>query len=424
VKLKTSLFKPSRIWILLLFVAMIPAKLQLVAFAEHAYLIPSDILMFLFAFGLLLIIMQRGLKIGPVPFFLFGLVLIAMILSSFNASSIHTLGYVKIFIFDILAFYAATVLVSNTDDLEYVLAVVLLFGAALAIGGLIEFLIHGKGLLTAISSLSSRERWILRVGGTWTYPAYLGAGLNLLIPVAFASALEFSDSPRLRRLSQVAFILMLLAVGATITRSVLLSTGVSLFLLMLYYRHTLFRGRMLLVLVVVATLLVVSPLGSLIYSRFLGLGQTGIDQESFAERFTVWGEALKLFSQSPLIGIGPFSFLTKGSPQVGYHQIHNYWLQILTELGLLGLSAFAVLFLMVFWQLYRVSRNVASPWRGVAVGVMIAWIAILLQALSDNHLFGEEFGIVFWFMTGAIWYLHRHAGKASSAERSLASPLP
>jgi O-antigen ligase len=400
----------KKMWMLLLFASIIPAKYRLISFAEHVYLIPSDFIILLFLFYLLLMTLRGRLKVGPVPFFLFGLALISVIVASLNAATVHAVGYVKILLFDILAFYAATVLVSDSGDLEYVLKVALIFGAALAVGGLVEFLNLGTDLLSSVGNLTARERWALRVGGTWTYPAYLGAGLNLIIPIAFACAIEFTSRPRLRLLSQIAFVLMLSAAAATITRSVLLSTMASLFLLLLYYRRRLFRGRGLLVWVVVAILVTVSPLGQLILSRFSGLGQSGIDQESFIERFKVWKEALRLFSQSPLIGIGPFSFLTKG--RVGYHQIHNYWLQLLTELGLLGCVAFAALFGMMFLRLCRVSRNVSRPWRGAVVGVMVAWIGIMLQAFSDNHLFAEEFGIAFWFLTGAVWHLNRKPGEA------------
>ena len=127
----------------------------------------------------------------------------------------------------------------------------------------------------------------------------------------------------------------------------------------------------------VAILVSVTPLGQLILGRFSGLGQSGIDQESFVERFALWKEALRLFGQSPLIGIGPFSFLTKG--RIGYHQIHNYWLQLLTELGLLGFVVFAMLFGMIFLWLCRISRSVSPPWRGVVIGVVIAWIAIIFS---------------------------------------------
>jgi putative inorganic carbon (HCO3(-)) transporter len=413
-----SMFKISaptmkRAWILLLFVAIIPAKFSLISFAQHVYLIPSDFLMLLFIFYSLLLVLQGRFRIGPVPFFPFGFALISIIAASFNANSIHAIGYVKIFLFDIFAFYAGTILISHPKDLEYFLIVVLLFGTVLALGALVQFLNVGTDILASVSNLSARERWMLRVGGTWTYPAYLGAGLNLLMPIAVASALVFSERPKIRRLSQLAVILMLLAAAATVTRSVLLSAAVSLFLLMLYFRRRLLHGRVLVALGAVALLVFISPLGQLIQGRFLGIGQSDIDQASFEQRFELWDEAIALFQESPLIGIGPFSFLTKGSTDLGSHQIHNYWLQILAELGLFGLTAFVVLFGLVLLKLYRGSRNIVAPWRGIMVGVMISWTALMLQALSDNHLFGEEFGIALWLITGAVWHLDRVTREAN-----------
>jgi hypothetical protein len=149
----------KKTWMFLLFASIIPAKYRLVSFAEHVYLIPSDFIVLLLLFHLLLMTLRGRLKVGPVPLFLFGLALISVVVSSVNAASVHAVGYIKIFLFDILVFYAATVLVSDSGDLEYVLKVALIFGAALAVGSLVEFLNLGTDLLSSVHGLTQRT-WV------------------------------------------------------------------------------------------------------------------------------------------------------------------------------------------------------------------------------------------------------------------------
>lgn len=63
---------------------------------------------------------------------------------------------------------------------------------------------------------------------------------------------------------------------------------------------------------------------------------------------------------------------------------HNYYLTLLSEVGLPGLLAYGFLWLSVFWQTARLSRRLASPERGVAVGLLAAWTALAVHHLVDK----------------------------------------
>jgi len=80
---------------------------------------------------------------------------------------------------------------------------------------------------------------------------------------------------------------------------------------------------------------------------------------------------------------------------------HNYYLNLLAEVGLPGLLAYALFWLAIVAQTMRVSRRLAWPERGVAVGLLAAWAALAVHHLVDklyvNNIYvhlGAMFGLL------------------------------
>ena len=63
---------------------------------------------------------------------------------------------------------------------------------------------------------------------------------------------------------------------------------------------------------------------------------------------------------------------------------HNYYLNLLAEVGLPGLLAYLIFWLAVVWQTIRAARRLAWPERGVAVGLLAAWAALAVHHLVDK----------------------------------------
>jgi len=63
---------------------------------------------------------------------------------------------------------------------------------------------------------------------------------------------------------------------------------------------------------------------------------------------------------------------------------HNYYLNLLAEVGLPGLLAYLLFWLAVAGQTIRVARRLAWPERGVAVGLLAAWAALAVHHLVDK----------------------------------------
>ena len=127
------------------------------------------------------------------------------------------------------------------------------------------------------------------------------------------------------------------------------------------------------------------------------------------ERFYMWKEAWAKFSDHPVAGIGPGN-----SPVVDYRYVlpqridrsplihpHNILFHLLAETGVIGASAFLILYGYILRHLYRGWKISGSPW---VLGVFLATISVLLNGMSENFVFGvlpvkqSE-----WFLLGMVW---------------------
>jgi O-antigen ligase len=63
---------------------------------------------------------------------------------------------------------------------------------------------------------------------------------------------------------------------------------------------------------------------------------------------------------------------------------HNYYLNLLAEVGLPGLLAYVVFWTFIIGQTVWLARRLAWPERGVAVGLLAAWVALAVHHLVDK----------------------------------------
>ena len=63
---------------------------------------------------------------------------------------------------------------------------------------------------------------------------------------------------------------------------------------------------------------------------------------------------------------------------------HNYYLNLAAETGLIGLVGYLVLWGIVFWQTWRVTRRAHGFARGLGIGLLGAWTHLSVHHLLDN----------------------------------------
>lgn len=109
-------------------------------------------------------------------------------------------------------------------------------------------------------------------------------------------------------------------------------------------------------------------------------------------RTELWSKALELWIQNPLIGIGVGNFEKDGALQLS---VHNFIIEILVELGVLGLFLFALYFFVVVIALIKL-KNIQTTDSAVAIGLLV--YSLVVMFFSGR----VQASILFWFSSGLV----------------------
>jgi len=250
-----------------------------------------------------------------------------------------------------------------------------------------------------------------RAGGLKVHPNILGYYYEFVWPLALALAL--SRGPMLLRLVGAAGALSALGgVVLTLSRASWLTFPLSAALLiLLVYRDRLFSRSSLLVFGLVAVIGAIAGIyaGPLIWERL-----TADDGGSAAQRGPLNAAALALFARFPIVGVGLNNFGNQFAilDQTGLsrlaglfdrsnHVVHNLHILILTEVGIVGYAAFALVFAVGIARGFRAARRapVGDPLAAIAAACAVGLIAHLLHGLVDPG-FRLNLGIAELLYTG------------------------
>jgi len=108
------------------------------------------------------------------------------------------------------------------------------------------------------------------------------------------------------------------------------------------------------------------------------------------ERLAHWQAAVRMLEAHPLTGVGFSNYqsvyeqyrLLNWPMPLGH--AHNIYLNIAAETGLPGLAAYLVLWGAIFWQTIRAVATRSALRRGLALGLLGAWVHLSVHHLFDN----------------------------------------
>ncbi len=135
---------------------------------------------------------------------------------------------------------------------------------------------------------------------------------------------------------------------------------------------------------------------------------------SVRARLIAWSKAFYLIREAPLMGQGFFTFryikVEKFEEEAskahgsGGMAVHNGFINILVNAGLSGLLAFIFVLGAILKIAFRTFRETKDPyWRGAAIGLMAAVLALVLVNLSGTRLYDRQMIAYFWILTAAIF---------------------
>ncbi len=108
------------------------------------------------------------------------------------------------------------------------------------------------------------------------------------------------------------------------------------------------------------------------------------------ERLAHWQAALSMFRHNLWVGIGfgcyeaAYSTFALINWPIALGHAHNYYLNLAAETGLIGLLTYGSLWIVIFWQTWRVTRRGRGLTRGLAVGLFGTWVHISVHHLLDS----------------------------------------
>lgn len=123
-------------------------------------------------------------------------------------------------------------------------------------------------------------------------------------------------------------------------------------------------------------------------------------EESAALRIVMWDLARDLFGNSPVFGIGFQGFVFASADQP-LHNVHNYYLQMAAEQGVVGVVLLAATLLLGFWTGFRLWSERRSAFRrGLGLGVMAYTLCVVVVNVFGDRYSQLAMGSYFFLLLG------------------------
>lgn len=263
---------------------------------------------------------------------------------------------------------------------------------------------------------------VSRVPGTATHPLEYATVLNAALPIVIAAAISHGlrwQLVRRRGTGWVAVALISLSALIGVSRSAIIGFAVAaasmIPVLPRRYRVFVIVGGL-----VLAAAAVIAIPG--LFATTLGLFTRASDDPSTQSRTGGLDRAPDFIAASPAVGVGFGTFLPR------YYIFDNEWVLISVELGLLGVLAFAGIFMAAIWSAANARWRSTDPGvrlLGYALAASMVNIAVLF-AFFDGLSFPQSGGM-FFLIAGLCGALRRAASTDSGlalAHRVTTAPAP
>ncbi len=232
-------------------------------------------------------------------------------------------------------------------------------------------------------------RLLLRPYATFPHPNVLAGFLVILLPLFVWLATQ-TTSKKLRLVNIVAVLFLITTIFITFSRTAWII--VSILVINFFIQKFNWKGTLALV-ATIALFFWLSGVLNLISTRFLSLVSS--DALSITRRSELNDAALKMWQNSPLVGVGFGNFLPQLSQSTALREsplwlqpAHNIFLLIAAETGIIGIVAFLALILYSFCSLLKRYRENDS----VAPFLADSLAGIIFLGLFDHYFWTLQQG--------------------------------
>ena len=124
-------------------------------------------------------------------------------------------------------------------------------------------------------------------------------------------------------------------------------------------------------------------------------------EDFFGYRATLYEKAIAFFKESPLFGIGWRQFRNSVQNEAGYSlNVHNIYLQVLCELGIVGLFVFGFFFVKEY-RLAKKRLKESNKRVGITLMILFIQVYFFVCGIAENELYVAT-GFVYYFISCAF----------------------
>ena len=281
------------------------------------------------------------------------------------------------------------------------LLTIMLVGFAESLYGMFEFFSGHRHILSL-----EAEGWVSSVTGTFINRNYFAGYLLMVIPLSLGYLFSREAIQRTRfmgwrhRLSSldgktllIAFgiIVMILALLFSASRMGIISLLLSFSLISFLFRDPRRERRFSKTSVLIFGL-------ALLWAAWIGLdaviGRFFTVSESFKSRWEIWVNTFEIFKDFPLVGSGLGTFAQIFPMYRSFHiqglvtHAENDFLQLLSEVGLIGLGLLVILFLFLFLKGVSKIRPLSrgDSQRYIGIGGIMGILALMFHSLVERNI--------------------------------------
>ncbi len=353
------------------------------------------------------------LHVSPyfIPYFLF----LLSILASFYEMKMFSRGLsVGVFIlFTSLVIWIIPAVITKKEQLQPLVKILFISTLIISIFGLYQFFGDVIGLPTTLTGLRELYTKVVfgfpRVQSTELEPLYLANFLIIPLSLALSYFIRrthvFSHRVSLAVIGLSGLILIL-----TLSRGGYAGMAVSLFVVFIASIWWLLTPRVILVAITTLAVLLVAIVGLI---QFSSLGQkaytetikhfTQIGQDASAlQRVGTYVQAEQAYSESPITGVGVGNFgpfaanYPGGLPKDGWAIVNNEPLELLAEMGILGLLSFSLFLVVLIWRSITAFFTTKDEMlKATMLGLIAAIIGVLVQYQFFSTLYIMHIWVLF-----------------------------
>ena len=328
------------------------------------------------------------------------------------------------------------ILLNTVKEREFIrkILVVLLISTSISIA--FGFFQHYKDIEIANNPISFTQGFI---NGTFKDAMSFGGYLAVLIPVILSMIFFFKGIVRV--FSFLVFISAIFILPNTGSRSGLTALSLSLVFFLGFYLISLKKqeafslkkivsfGAVILLIAAVIISVLISSKDSIVYKRLdelrISYKEGGV-KKALAERgANRWKMAANMIKDYPFTGVGIGAFIielpnyeeiTKPSLKRSTDSAENYFLQVGSELGIIGLF----FFLWIFWEIFKQVKSGLDKylsqdrWKYIQIGVSCGIISLFMIFFVHTYIGSYEIKYTFWLLVGSLFILGRNGNKPES----------